>query len=145
VSVFAGGFLLEEGIVKLVSSDPGVAALCPNGGYLLQLPDGTTLPSWTYQIISDPPDYTLVGERYTMIHYELDCYADPDGANMAIRLARAIDSVLDGFKGTLGDIDQTVVHACFRADRRDFFNPEARNYRRMLEYDIHYRDARLGT
>ncbi len=137
--------MLEEGLVKLVQSDPSVAALCPNGGYFVKLPDGTPLPSWSYQVISDPADYTTTGERYTQIRYELDCYADPDGANMAIRLARAIDNVLGGFKGTLPDVDQTVVFACLRSDRRDFENSEARNFRRMTEYDIHYRDAPLGT
>jgi hypothetical protein len=78
-------------------------------------------------------DYELPGPvslGHTRI--QIDCYG-ASGAD-AIRLAAAIDAVLIAYRGTMTDQDSTVVQGCFRTNKIDFFDDEARNYRRMLEY-----------
>jgi len=113
---------------------------------MVQLPDGHALPSWTYTVVSAPVTYCLDGTKnFINGRIQIDCYANPDAAADAIRLGRAIDNVLSGFRGTLGDQDKTIVYGCFRSDIRDYFNEAARNYRRMLEYEIDYLDAPLAS
>jgi hypothetical protein len=120
----------EQGFVTLVNTGASIS-----GGYLAQLPVDAKLPSWTYQVVSDPSDYTLQNAvELGYMRMQVDCYGDT--AAQSIILAKAIDRVLSGYLGTLPD--GTIVQGCFRTNRIDFFDDSARNYRRMLEYEIWY-------
>jgi hypothetical protein len=135
--------MIEQGIVELVQSDPAVATICPQGGFMVQLPDGQALPSWAYTIISSRGDYCLDGTHgYTDLRLQVDCFATL--AKDAVRLARAILKVLDAYHGTLPDPDKTIVFGCFQSDTKDFFNDAARDYRRMLEFEIQFSDTLLA-
>lgn len=128
--------MLEQGLVALVQGTPAVAAIAAaGGGFLAALPKDFTLPSWSYRVVSDPVDYILVGpSSLGSTRIQIDCY----GANSAdaILLAAAIDKVLTGYRGTLTDRDATRVQGCFRSNKLDFFDDQARNYRRMIEYVV---------
>jgi len=126
---------IEQGMVILVQGNAGVSAIAPLGGFLAELPKGQALPSWTYLYVSDQATYTLTGpDPLTMRRLQIDCYANA-GADI-VKLAAAIDAVLNGFKGLLSD-QQTLVQGCFRSNLIDFpFDDVARTYRRMLEYQL---------
>lgn len=129
--------MIEDGIVKLVQSDPTVAAQCTFGGFYLTLPKGTVLPSWSYQVVSEVTDYTLDGRTdLTPRRLQIDVYAMA-GAE-ALNLARAIDNVLSGWHGALPDTQATVVQGIFRDNEIDFFDDASRTYRRMLEFFVNY-------
>lgn len=127
--------MIEQGLVALLNATTAVTNIAPIGGFLSQLPPDQQLPSWTYQIASNPKDYELTGAvNLEMARFQFDCYG-LSGAE-AISLAKAIDAVLSGYKGTLTDPDATQVQGCFRSNRIDFFDDIARDYRRMLEYEV---------
>jgi hypothetical protein len=131
--------MLEAGFVTLVMASGRVTAIAATGGYLLELPKDQILPSWTYRVVSDHGDYGLRGEHgFVTRRFQIDCYGAK--AADAILLAKAIDAVLSGWKGTLPDPDATVVHGCFRSDLSDFFDDPSRTPRRMLEYEIQFDD-----
>jgi|SRR5581483_9986258 len=126
--------MLEDGIAKLVQSNPAVAAIATMGGFVGQLPENFTLPSWTQRSAGDYSEYGLQGERgLNRRRLQIDCYGSPAEA---VSLAEAIDAVLSGYKGTLPDDDSTLVYGCFQSDVMDFFDSGARTLRRMLEYRI---------
>jgi hypothetical protein len=112
------------------------------GGYLAELPKGyiaeTNGPAYTYQFITDRPKPTLRGATgMAEACIQIDCFG-PDGPSV-ISLARAINQKLHGFVGTLPDVDSTFVSCCFRSDAMDFpFDQYARNFRRMLEFELLY-------
>lgn len=125
--------MIEQGLALLLQGTPAVAAIAASGGFLGSLPKDFTLPSWSYIVVSDPVDYELLGPvSLGSTRIQIDCYGANGGD--AIRLAAAIDAVLNGYRGTMTDPDSTFVQGCFRTNRIDFFDDEARNYRRMLEY-----------
>lgn len=129
--------MIEEGIAKLVQSDPTVLALCPTGGFYSTLPKGQPLPSWSYIVVSEVTQYTLIARTdLTERRLQIDMYG-MKGADV-LNLARAIDNVLSGYRGTLTDPDATVVQGCFRSNELDFFDADSRTYRRMLEYELQY-------
>jgi hypothetical protein len=131
--------MLESGIVKLVMADPGVAAIALTGGFLLELPKDEALPSWSYRNISDQSEYGLRGEHgFVTRRLQIDCFANAKAD--VLLLARAINSVLSGYRGTLTDTDQTIVFGCFRSDIQDFFDDPGRTPRRMLEYEIQFHE-----
>jgi len=108
------------------------------GGFLAELPKDATLPAYTYRIISNRPHTTL--QTYTGFaeaRIQIDCFGATPASVMT--LANAINTVLHGHRGTLPDPDSTFLHSCFRSDMMDFpFDPDARNYRRMVEYELFY-------
>jgi hypothetical protein len=125
--------MIEQGMVQLIQATPAVSAIAPKGGFLGTLPKDFPLPSWSYIVVSDPVDYELTGPvSLGSTRIQIDCYG-ANGAD-AILLAKAIDNVLIGYRGTLPDPDSTVVQGVFRINKIDFFDVDARNYRRMLEY-----------
>jgi hypothetical protein len=125
--------MIEQGLVQLLQAAPAVAAISANGGFMGTLPKDFPLPSWSFIIVSQPIDYELTGPvSLASTHIQIDCYGAV--AADAIRLAKAIDDVLIGYRGTLPDPDSTVVQGVFRTNKLDFFDQNARNYRRMLEY-----------
>jgi hypothetical protein len=129
--------MLESGIVKLVMGDPAVTAVALTGGFLLELPKDEPLPSWCYRSISDQGDYGLRGEHgFVTRRLQIDCFGNAKAD--VLLLARAINKVLSGYKGTLADTDQTTVFGCFRSDLQDFFDDPGRTPRRMLEYEIQF-------
>ena len=132
--------MLEAGIVSLVMADAGVLAITTTGGFLATLPKDETLPSWTHLTVSDAGPYALGGAHgFVTRRLQIDCYGSQRAD--AISLAKAIDAVLSGFRGSLSDDDSTVVYVCFRSDRMVFpFDDASRTYRRMLEFEIQYAD-----
>jgi hypothetical protein len=131
--------MIDNGIVQLVQTDPTVAAQCVFGGFWLSLPKGTPFPSWSYQVVSEVTDYTLAGRTDLMPRrLQIDVYA-MDGAQ-AQSLARAIDNVLSGWRGTLPDAEATVVQGIFRDNELDFFDEASRTYRRLIEFFVHYQN-----
>lgn len=127
--------MIEQGLVLLVQGDAGVSAIASKGGFLAQLPKDFQPPSWTYEVVSDPTEYELQGPvSQSSTRFQLKCYG-VSGAD-AIRLAKAINDVLNGYHGTLTDPDATVVHGCFKTNTIDFYDDNARNYIRILEYLI---------
>ena|SRR5690242_21139617 len=132
--------MIESGLVALITADNAVRTIAPVGGFPSQLPNDQALPSWTYMFVSDIPGYSFQGESsLTARRLQIDCFAT-NGADV-IRLADAIDKVLSAYKGTLTDADSTRVEGCFRTMRIDFFDTDAQNFRRLLEYMIWFHQS----
>ena len=127
--------MIEQGFVQLVQGASAVQAIAATGGFLAELPKDQALPSWSYTTIADSADYVLAGPvDLGSWNVQIDCYAAT--REQAVLLAAAIDTVLNGYAGTLADPDQTVVQGIFRINKRDFFDDARRTYRRMLEYEV---------
>jgi hypothetical protein len=137
--------LLDQGLVELIQSNSAVLALCPEGGFMTNLPENfTNYPSWTWRTISSTFDTGLLFTKgLIMRRWQIDVYgsAAAMGAD-CIALAAAIDNVLNGFSGTLSDPDSTWVNVIDPSDLEDFpLDPASRTYRRMLEYEIHFANS----
>src|SRR4051812_24491038 len=128
--------MIEEGLVKLIQGNSAVAALTPaGGGFFVALPKGQTLPSWSYQSISDTADYCLDGTRgVAMRRVQIDVFGSDEsrGAD-CLALAAAINDACDGVVGlTMADTPPTYLSACIRSDVQDFFDDAGRTFRRMI-------------
>lgn len=131
--------MIEAGIVALVNGNAGVATVL-NGnpaGFLGSLPKNAALPSWAYLRVSLVNHTTLLsatGSAKLML--EINCYGA--AAADAVNLGKAVNAVMNGLGNTtLSDPDATWVSSCFLSDVEDYdLDPDARNYRRRLEYEI---------
>jgi hypothetical protein len=128
--------VIEQGIQMLVQADADVLALCPEGGFLSSLPKDFPRPSWAYKIVSSTPLSRTLGRQRQVLQerWQIDCFGDSPAD--AIRLAKAVDAILNNYSGALPDPDATVVQGIFWTDLTDFFDDVARSYRRCLEYEL---------
>lgn len=131
--------MIEQGIALLVQGTPAVAAIATSGGgFISAIPKDIKEPSWTQTIISDPADFTLQGDcGLHDMRLQISCFAED--SDDVVALAAAIDTVLNGYRGTLADTDLTVVQGIFRLNRIDLpLNSSDRSYGRVLDYRIRY-------
>jgi len=127
--------MIELGIVLLVKGNAAVTAIAPVGGFFAQLPNDQILPSWTYLGVSQTANYDLkASSSLFMRRLQIDCYGKT--AADSIVLAKAIDAVLNGYRGTLTDPDHIFVDGCFQDNLIDYYDPDSRSFRRMLEYQL---------
>ena len=125
--------MIEQGIAMLIDT-----ALSSAGGTLLQAPKNAALPTWTYQKVSDRRWTALQSPTgLSMLRLQIDCYGN--AAADVVTLSKQIRGVLNGFRGPLPDPDATYVDSAFQSDERDAeYNPDARNWRRVMEFEICY-------
>lgn len=134
--------MLEDGLVNLVNSDPTVQTLTGGiGGFSFDdLPQNLPLPTWSFRLFGGQSLPFLQGSKG--IHWqrlEISCYSNAPQAALVMRLANAIDNVLEGFSGMLPDASpgQTYLDSCFSSNSPiDFFDGLNRTFRRVLEYRI---------
>lgn len=136
--------MIEQGIVMLVQNDATVRSLCQNGGYWMSLPKDPNFPTWCYSVVSSVTEKTLDRQKLLCFErWQIDVYST-DGSD-CMQLACAVDDVLDHYTGVLPDPDATLVQGVFRSDLIDFFDTTVRNYRRMLEYELHFLRKTSGS
>ncbi|MEQ8251576.1 MAG: DUF3168 domain-containing protein [Oceanibaculum nanhaiense] len=94
---------MERQFAAWLSAQPVVSALLGDRIYPLVLPQNSGLPAATYQRIGGERFYDLDGgARPKRVTLQLDSWAaDYAGAKA---LAGAIESVLDGYAGPMGDL-----------------------------------------
>jgi hypothetical protein len=132
--------MIEQGIVQLILADATVASLSPNGGgFYVQLPKGQSLPSWTWQLVSNQSETGLQGEHSLgMDRIQVDVYGDPNSNGVdCLTLAEAIDRSISGV-GSLSLTAGEVTYLCcvIQSNTQDFFDSASRSFRRMLEYEV---------
>lgn len=125
--------MIEQGLTLLLESDPAVKALSPVGGFFVRLPTDQSLPSWSYRVLSDTTVYTLQG-REGLMRYRIQMTSYGSTGDDCIKLAKAIDVVLSGYRGTLTDSDNTVVQGIFRDTTADFYDTTTGVSRRSVDY-----------
>lgn len=140
--------MLEKGIAELVitgSSSAAIAVRAVIGTrfYPLVPPESAEYPCATYEVISNPPDYTLDGgqgmnQMRLQIQYrdggpEDASYADAKAAQAAMR------TLLEGFRGQLPD--GTWVAGILVQDERDHYAQDAREYLPSTDFMIFYPSA----
>jgi hypothetical protein len=118
MAIFAEGFFdfLSDGATNAASR------IYPNA-----LPQGVVLPAIRYFKVSDPPERTHSGpSKLAHPRYQLDCFADGDEAYKdAVTLAEQVITLIDGYVGPMGTF---TVHAGFRDEMHDDFDPETGRY-----------------
>lgn len=127
--------MIEADVVSLVQGNSAVRAVCTKGGgFFGTLPKDEALPSWTYITVWDGTSYTLQGpETASARRVQIDCYGST--AADAINLANAIYAVLNGYRGKPAN-GTTNIQGCFHINSMDYFDPDSRTFRRMLEFNV---------
>jgi hypothetical protein len=135
--------VIEQGIVMLVQAGlvTSPPTIVPPGGFYAELPKdllSASVPqAWTYDFVNEGGTYTHDGPQpLTGATLEIVCHGYQ--AKDAINLAKAINQVLSGYKGTLPDPDHTQVSGIFSMHKSDFFSDQSRTYRRVLGYHLWY-------
>lgn len=114
---------LEESLFVAVAGDAAVNALAGQRVYPNRLPQKVTYPCVMYFRVSTVRDYHQSGsDGVPQARIQINSY----GATYkeAKDLAKAVFDVLDGFNGTLGDLQGANVLGVFSEDEMDDYDDE---------------------
>ena len=129
--------MLSEGLVLLIGGDKTVKSLIGLRLYPVAAPpEQSTFPYLTYQTVADTPEYALDSKQVGLRRIQFDAFGSnyQDSQNVL----KALRNVLDAYKGTLSDSDQTKVLVATRIMGIDNFESDSRVYRSLCEYEILY-------
>jgi hypothetical protein len=145
--------MLEEGLQALVVANSAISALIGTRFYPVIPPEDVTYPCATYQVISDVPDYELVGVPVAIVPVRIQIdsrsggvsnasYGAARGVERAIRLllaGKAKTATSDGipcFSGALPN--GTIVASIMLVNYHSGYNQDAREYVCSADYMVRY-------
>lgn len=129
--------MIESNLVDLLRADATVTSIAADRIYPVLLPDESTLPAITYQVIATTPLYAL-DERINLTRYriQIDAWAKWPSYAQAKSLAEAIRVVLDGYSGPRPDGSR--IDSIIQVGATDLFEPSGLIHRVMAEYIIQF-------
>lgn len=133
------GTTIKEALRAFLIADNTISSLISSRVYQGTLPQDATLPAILLTRIAAPGDYNASGSTsMKRATYQVDCWAD--GRDGADDLADAVNNLINGYRGAMGDV---TVHGIFRQDQDDSQLIAAKSaqhsrYRVRLDFDIYY-------
>lgn len=133
----------EEAIRAHALGDSAITALIDQRWYIIDLPQGASVPAVTMQQISGVPEHNHSGHsgqensRWQFTVWS-SCY------QKASRLSWAIERRFDAFRGQWGSPEQGWwdVGRCTKVGRVTMRNPEQKLYQIVLDFYITHRSYR---
>lgn len=103
---------IEASLRSLITGNAGISAIVSTRVYPVVAPDNVTFPCLTYQRITSAKEATLNdGGSFTTANFEINIWtpkttaAGAGGFEQARDLARKIEGVLNGYRGTVSSVD----------------------------------------
>ena len=128
--------MIEKGLRDLLCADATVGPLVGNQRVRpMMLPEGSDYPAIVYLLIATQPLTSMDGvNALQMKRIQFDCY----GANAvaAKTLAKAVHSLLDGYKGTLSE--NTQIQSCLPNQDIDMFDYDAQVFCIHCDFNIRF-------
>jgi hypothetical protein len=124
----------EAGLFQLLSTAPALVALQGARVYPVVLPESSTLPATTYQVVGGAQKSTFRSSGPQRRRVQLDFFADYQQGtyDQVIALRDATKLLLNGFVGELPN--GFYVTSCLFHQPIDYFNNDARQYRHASEF-----------
>ena len=127
---------VKTAIVKHLMNNALVKAAFGNRITVEKIPDNQTYPCAVLWTVTAPRSYTYQGPAGRMPLIQIDVFDDDQAGADANSLL--IENTLSGYRGMLG----SDLNAGFVSVNRgpDMWNPDERNYRRILEVTVRTND-----
>jgi hypothetical protein len=101
---------MEEALIALLLADPGVATVAGDRVHWLRRPQGEATPALVLTRVGGGHAYTYGGrDELIETRVQIDAWAETYGAAKA--LARAVTSLLSGYRATSGPIRSAFLNA----------------------------------
>lgn len=134
-------------ILDLLASNAGLQAIIgantdadPARVYPVQILQGSDMPCLVVNRVSSVRSYSLIGQDgYSQARIQIDAWA---GSYTALNddttgLAVLVRKILSGYKG---ERKGTYIGSCLSVNERDFYEPESRNHRVSMDFQLWYRE-----
>lgn len=130
---------IERTLVEHLNGVGALTTLVGSKIYAGTIPQGTELPAITFIPVGGGPTHSLNGTSgYEMRRYRFSIYEDKTQVDSMIQIADALQTALDGYRGSMGTTYVTDVQRIMLNSVRDFFEPDSEAHQRVLEFDIDY-------
>lgn len=130
---------IERTLVEHLRGVSALTALVGQKIYPGIIPQGTALPAITFMPIGGGPTHSMTGSSgYEMREYRFTVYTDKKEVDTMLQITDALQTAIDGYRGSMGTTYVTVIQRIMLKDIRDFFEPDSEAHQRVLEFDIDY-------
>src|ERR1022692_4940381 len=98
--------MVEKGLYKLLTQDPGVSSLVGSNVYFVLAPKGAVLPYVVLSRVTTADSYDMLGATgFRHWLFQMDCFATDFYSSRAVSLA--VRQLLESYMGWLPDTDAT--------------------------------------
>lgn len=126
--------MVGTNLYTFLSAQASITALVSTRIYPVKLPQGVTFPCLSYQLISEPRDYTLDKVSVPNATVQFDCWGKT--YLEANQLGDALVNVLDAYTGVVGSL---TFLGCIQRARRDIYENETNEFRASIDYSFMYK------
>jgi len=122
-------------MITLLEATTAITDLVSTRIYQVQLPQAPTMPAIVITNITGNDDYSAEAPLDLIVaRFQIDCY----GATLAESLAVgvAVNTLMSGYKGAAGGDN---IEGSFNRNKRDLYDSQTENHRRLTEYEIFYK------
>lgn len=128
--------ILEEAIKTKLSASATITAVVSSRIYYMNLPDNATFPAVSFQRVGTARDYTMT-DTVQMAEATIQVDSWSQNIYQAVTLGDEVRKVLDGFRGTVGDIK---FERFVQQNELDLPELEGTLYRRMQTYRVIFQE-----
>ena len=126
--------MIEAGLVTLLLADTTLSGLISNRLYPVLLPEPTTYPCLSYQVITASSYFSFDRREIATTRIQFDAWGNSyaDCKNVLL----ALDHVLNAYSGTLADGTKILIAVSLQ--ELDGFESDSRVFRSIAEYEIQH-------
>lgn len=126
--------MIATNLYTFLNAQAGITALITTRIYPLKLPQSVVLPCLSFQLVSEPREYTLDKASIPNALVQFDCWGTT--YLEANTLADALATVLDAYTGAVGSITSLGF---IQRSRQDIYESETNEFRVSLDYSFMYK------
>lgn len=131
--------LIEQAILTALFANASVKGVVADRIYYVQAPQGVTAPYVVFFKVSGPRVHSHDGAS-GLAHprFQFSCFAKTYAA--AKQIAGYIQTVLQGYSGTLGGTGGVTVRGCFYENETDLYEPDTGLFHIALDFYIWHKE-----
>jgi hypothetical protein len=125
---------ITSNLRTLLLTDSEISSAFGTRIYVVRVPDSPSYPFAIIYKISPSPNYSHDGRWGNIDLVQIDVYDNSDSPSGCVVAAELIETRLDGYTGSIGNIDNAL--AMVRQSSVEEWVPDARHWRSRMDVDI---------
>lgn len=127
--------IIEQAIITALLADSALIAVVGQRIYPVLAPQDIEAPYVVINKISGPRNHSMGGSSHLVNpRFQFSCFATTYA--VAKQVSGLIQTVLQGYSGTLGGVGGVAVNGCFYEDETDMYEDDTKLFHVALDFKL---------